>query len=112
MFSHVHLSSLPQAIANETGINFISVKGPELLNMVCQQHTLHCAWYTHCTVHGALCMVHTLHSAWYASALCMVHALHCAWYTSTLHNIVCVGIHSGTLPECSSAMYNTVGAGL
>lgn len=23
-----------QAIANETGINFISVKGPELLNMV------------------------------------------------------------------------------
>ena len=24
-----------QAIANESGINFISVKGPELLNMVC-----------------------------------------------------------------------------
>ena len=25
-----------QAIANESGINFISVKGPELLNMVCK----------------------------------------------------------------------------
>lgn len=26
---------LAKAIANESGINFISVKGPELLNMVC-----------------------------------------------------------------------------
>jgi Holliday junction resolvasome RuvABC ATP-dependent DNA helicase subunit len=26
---------LAKAIANEAGINFISVKGPELLNMVC-----------------------------------------------------------------------------
>ena len=32
-YQHTGLSSL-QAIANETGINFISVKGPELLNMV------------------------------------------------------------------------------
>lgn len=33
-------SSLPflQAVANESGLNFISVKGPELLNMVCANH--------------------------------------------------------------------------
>lgn len=33
MHTHTHTGPL-QAIANESGINFISVKGPELLNMV------------------------------------------------------------------------------
>lgn len=31
---------LAKAIANETGMNFISVKGPELLSMVCELRTL------------------------------------------------------------------------
>ena len=31
-----HLIYSLQAVANESGINFISVKGPELLNMVCE----------------------------------------------------------------------------
>ena len=37
---------LLQAIANESGINFISVKGPELLNMVSTIMSLHrCPYY-------------------------------------------------------------------
>ena len=31
---------LAKAVANEAGINFISVKGPELLNMVCMLYKL------------------------------------------------------------------------
>lgn len=38
-FIYIYLA-LPfsQAVANESGLNFISVKGPELLNMVCTNH--------------------------------------------------------------------------
>jgi len=35
---------LAKAIANEAGINFISVKGPELLNMVSLSHTKDNVW--------------------------------------------------------------------
>ena len=35
---------LMQAIANESGINFISVKGPELLNMVRSLVIIHCIY--------------------------------------------------------------------
>uniref|UniRef100_A0A0M3JL10 ATPase_AAA_core domain-containing protein n=1 Tax=Anisakis simplex TaxID=6269 RepID=A0A0M3JL10_ANISI len=38
---------LAKAIANETGMNFISVKGPELLSMVCA--LISCRFYYHFT---------------------------------------------------------------
>lgn len=39
-----HCVMLMQAIANESGINFISVKGPELLNMVRSLVIIHCIY--------------------------------------------------------------------
>lgn len=38
---------LAKAIANEAGINFISVKGPELLNMVSTHHPLYRCFTSH-----------------------------------------------------------------
>lgn len=42
-----------QAVANESGLNFISVKGPELLNMVCANHGGFCYLWNTCPKCGA-----------------------------------------------------------
>ncbi|NWR28784.1 NVL protein, partial [Tachuris rubrigastra] len=45
---------LAKAVANESGLNFISVKGPELLNMVC---TNHCAFVFQRARNSAPCVI-------------------------------------------------------